>query len=220
MNPTSIDVEADCSVTSIIDTSSDDDESSNDDDDDSYLLPDFMPPARVIMNRPPREKSSFAIEARIFRELFGTNLRVVENVWFLLNDLEINPEGGLPKHLLWAFHFMKAYPLQAQGCAAVGGSDGAVDPKTYRKWVWAYIEAISDLELEVVSLLSHVFVLIINTLLTHLFPLPCSSATRSRQHRYVGVLSRRRLCRASSLSLSPPHSPSHPPSPLYIAGGL
>jgi hypothetical protein len=78
-----------------IDSSSDDDETSSndnddddddDDDDDSYLLPDFMPPARVIMNRPPREKSSFSIEARIFRELFGTNLRVVENVWFLLDD--------------------------------------------------------------------------------------------------------------------------------------
>jgi hypothetical protein len=155
MNPTTI-VEADSIV---IDSSSDDDESSSnddddndDDDDDSYLLPDFMPPTRVIMNRPPREKSSFAIAARIFRELFGTNLRVVDNVWFLLDDLEINPEGGLPKHLLWALHFMKAYPLQAQGCAAVGGSDGAVDPKTYRKWVWAYIEAISDLELDVVSL--------------------------------------------------------------------
>ena len=41
----------------------------------------------------------------------------------------------------------------------VGGSGGAVDLKTYQKWVWAYIEAISDLELEVVSLLSCVFVL-------------------------------------------------------------
>ena len=167
MNATTIDdVEADCSV-SIIDSSSD--ESSNDDN-DSYLLPDFMPAARVIMNRPPREKSSFAIEARIFRELFGTKLHVVENVWFLLDELELHPEGGLPKHLLWALHFMKAYPLQAQGCAAVGGSGGAVDPKTYRKWVWAYIEAISDLELEVVSLSFRVFLIKINTSLTHHLP--------------------------------------------------
>jgi hypothetical protein len=70
-------------------------------------------------------------EAHIFRELFGTKLRVVENVWFLLNELKLHPKGGLPKHLLWVLHFMKAYPLQAQGCAAVGGSGGAVDPKTY-----------------------------------------------------------------------------------------
>ena len=148
-----IDVDAN-EVMSIMDSS---DESSNESD-DSYLLPDFMSPARVIMNRPPREKYSLAIKALIFRELFGTKLEVVENVWFLLDELELHPKGGLPKHLLWAFHFMKAYPLEAQGCSAVGGSGGAVDPKTYRKWVWAYIEAISDLELEVVSLLSPVFV--------------------------------------------------------------
>ena len=90
---------------------------------------------------------------RIFRKLFGTRLLVVKNLWFRLNKLSLHPEGGLPKHLLWVLHFMKAYPLQAQGCAAVDGSGGAVNPKTYRKWVWAYIEAVSDLELEVVSLL-------------------------------------------------------------------
>jgi hypothetical protein len=143
-------------------------ESDESDDDDSYNLPDFMPPARVIMNRNRnrRNDSSEATEMRIFRELFGTRLLVVENLWFLLDELSLHPEGGLPKHLLWALHFMKAYPLQAQGCAAVGGSGGAVDPKTYRKWVWAYIEAVSDLELEVVSLLSCVIYCILDRGLT------------------------------------------------------
>jgi hypothetical protein len=107
-------------------------ESDKSDDDDSYNLPDFMPPARVIMNRNRnrRNDSSEATEMRIFHERFGTRLLVVENLWFLLDELSLHPEGGLPKHLLWALHFMKAYPLQAQGCAAVGGSGGAVDPKT------------------------------------------------------------------------------------------
>ena len=143
------------------------------DDDDSYNLPNFMPPARVIMNRNRnhRNDSSEATEMRIFRELFGTRLLVVENLWLLLDELSLHPEGGLPKHLLWALHFMKAYPLQAQGCAAVGRSGGAVDPKTYRKWVWAYIEAVSDLELEVVSLLSCVIYCILDRRLTlHLVP--------------------------------------------------
>jgi hypothetical protein len=99
---------------------------------------------------------------------FRTKLELVENVWFLLDELDIHPKGGLPKHhLLWALHFMKAYPLQAQGCAAVGGSDGTVDPKTYRKWV---CEAISDLELKKVSLLLRVFLIKINTSLTHHLP--------------------------------------------------
>ena len=107
-------------------------ESDESDDDDSYNLPDFMSPARVIMNRNRnrRNDSSKATEMRIFRELFGTRLLVVENLWFLLDEHSLHPEDGLPKHLLWAIHFMKAYPLQAQGCAAVGGSGGAVDPKT------------------------------------------------------------------------------------------
>jgi hypothetical protein len=148
-------------------------ESYESDDDDSYNLPNFMPPARVIMNRNRnhRNDSSEATEMRIFRELFGTRLLVVENLWFLLDELSLHPEGGLPKHLLWALHFMKAYPLQAQRCAAVGGSGGAVDPKTYRKWVWAYIEAVSDLKLEVVSLLSCVIYCILDRRLTlHLVP--------------------------------------------------
>jgi len=112
-------------------------ESDKSDDDNSYNLPDFMPPTRVIMNRNRirRNDLSEATEMRIFRELFGTRLLVVENLWFLLVKLSLHPEGGLPKHLFWVLHFMKAYTLQAQGCAAVGGSGGAVDPKTYQKWV-------------------------------------------------------------------------------------
>jgi hypothetical protein len=41
-------------------------------------------------------------------------------------------------------------PLRPE-CEVVGGSDGAIDPKTFRKWVWAFIFAISYLEEEVVS---------------------------------------------------------------------
>ncbi len=61
------------------------------------------------------------------------------------------PEGGRPKHLLWALHFMKVYPKQSPGCLAVGASTGAVDPKTHRKWVWAFIDAVANLVDTVVS---------------------------------------------------------------------
>jgi len=37
------------------------------------------------------------------------------------------------------------------GCLAVGASAGAVDLKTYRKWVWAFIDALADLVDVVVS---------------------------------------------------------------------
>lgn len=126
-----------------------------DDDDggESYVLPNFMPAARDIMRRFSRraEAAGAATEARAFRETFGTPLHVVERVWFLLDQEELQPPNGRPKHLLWALHFLKVYPLQSPGCAAVGASGGAVDPKTHRRWVWAYIEAISELIDEVVS---------------------------------------------------------------------
>ena len=47
---------------------------------------------------------------------------------------------------------MKVYPKTAPGCAAVGASGGAVNAKTHRKWVWAFIGAIADAIDAVVSI--------------------------------------------------------------------
>jgi hypothetical protein len=41
---------------------------------------------------------------------------------------------------------MKVYPKQSPGCLAVGTSAGAVDPKTDRKWVWVFIDAVANLD--------------------------------------------------------------------------
>ena len=46
---------------------------------------------------------------------------------------------------------MKVYPKQSPGFSAVGASAGAVDPKTHRKWVWAFIDAVPNLDDVVVS---------------------------------------------------------------------
>jgi hypothetical protein len=46
---------------------------------------------------------------------------------------------------------MKVYPKQSPGCSAVGASTGAVDPKTHRKWVWVFIDAVANLVDMVVS---------------------------------------------------------------------
>jgi len=46
---------------------------------------------------------------------------------------------------------MKFYPEQSPGCSAVGASAGAVDPKTHRKQVWVFIDAITNLVDVVVS---------------------------------------------------------------------
>ncbi len=86
-----------------------------------------------------------------FREFFGTSVLVVKTVWELLKRDSLLPEGDRPKHLLWALHFMKVYPKQSPGCLTVGASAGAVDPKTHRKWVWAFIDAVANLVDVVVS---------------------------------------------------------------------
>ena len=111
-----------------------------------------MPDAWDIMNKFPRRPDTAAsTKICAFHETFGTSLLVVSKVWSMLLEEDVLPEGGRPKHLLWALHFLKVYPLQAPGCAAVGASGGAVDPKTHRKWVWAFIDAIAELVDNVVS---------------------------------------------------------------------
>ncbi len=62
------------------------------------------------------------------------------------------PRGRPPKTSSLGSSFSQGLPLQAPGCAAVGASGGAVDPKTHRKWVWAFIDVIAELVDEVVSL--------------------------------------------------------------------
>ncbi len=70
---------------------------------------------------------------------------VVEKTRELLKRDSLLPEGGHPKHLLWALHFMKVYPKQSSGCLAIGVLANVVDPKTHCKWVWAFIDAIANL---------------------------------------------------------------------------
>jgi hypothetical protein len=97
--------------------------------------PDFEALARDIQNQALRRVGTVTTEARHFREFFGTSVLVVKKTWELLERDSLLPEGGRPKHLLWALHFMKVYPKQSPGCLTVGASAGAVDPKTHRKWV-------------------------------------------------------------------------------------
>ncbi len=91
-------------------------------------------------------------KAHAFCETFGTPLHNVERVWSLLNEEGLQPPNRSPKHSLWALHFMKCYPLQTLGCEAIGASSRVIDPRTHQKWVWVYIEAITNLVDIVVSI--------------------------------------------------------------------
>ena len=100
------------------------------------------------MNKFPHSDAAAPTKICSFCKIFGTRLPIVS---IMLWEEDLLPEGGSPKHLLWALHFLKVYPLQAPGCAAVGASGGAINPKTHQKWVWAFIEAVSELVDVVVS---------------------------------------------------------------------
>ncbi len=104
------------------------------------------------MNRVRRKVSTAAREDHRFCEHFGAPFTIIRMVWDMLVEGYLLPEKSEPKHLLWTLYFLKCYPKKGLGCAAVGGSKGAIDPKTMRKWVWLFIEHINELADKVVRL--------------------------------------------------------------------
>ncbi len=70
----------------------------------------------------------------------------------MLSKHDLVPPEGQIIHALWTLHFLKQYPKQDAGCPAVGRSRGAVDPKTFCKYVHPFIYAIASLEIYVVSI--------------------------------------------------------------------
>jgi hypothetical protein len=107
--------------------------------------------ANEVMNR--KSNNPFTFDRR-FREMFGCSAAVVAITW---NYIErVIGWTGLKgyrsrkiDHLLWALMFLKVYGKEATLSSLFGG----VDEKTYRKWVWLYVEAVSSLESFVVSTL-------------------------------------------------------------------
>ena len=131
----------------------------DDDKDDHGGAPDFEAAARDIQNRASKPVGAASSETRHFREFFGTSLLVVDKLWWLLVENDLLPKKSRPKHLLLTLYFLKVYPKQSPGCLVVGASSGAVDPKTFKKWVWMFIENIQELVDEVVSILFNLLVL-------------------------------------------------------------
>ncbi len=92
-------------------------------------------------------EDKFCLNQRsLIQEFFGVSVFAAILAWKLLVDNDFLPEDGTIEHMLWALYFLKVYPKQEPACAAVGGSNGAVDPKTFRKYIWPFVYAIADLE--------------------------------------------------------------------------
>ena len=118
---------------------------------------DFLLVGKDIQNKAGRPIGSAGTEDRHFREFFGAGPFVVAILWNMMAYQDFIPPLGEIKHLLWTLHFLKAYPRQATVCSTVGGSSGAIDPKTFRKYMWPFIHAVADLQPAVVSTTCSVF---------------------------------------------------------------
>jgi hypothetical protein len=66
-------------------------------------LPDFAEIARGIQNWAPCRAGSESTEARLFREFFGTGVRVVEILWELVVPNKLRPKAGRPEHRMLYF---------------------------------------------------------------------------------------------------------------------
>ena len=136
---------SDVSVDNDDDDTSDDDEDdgSGDDGSNGKETEDaaFHLAARKIMNRAGQRVGTAAMEDRCFRSFLGARFEIICMVWDMLGEGGLRPEKSEPKHLLWTLYLLKVYPREGPGCAAVGGSRDAIDPKTMRKWVWLLLSA-------------------------------------------------------------------------------
>ncbi len=83
------------------------------------------------------------MEEHRFHSFFGAQNEIVLKVWSMLGVGSLCPKNSKLKHLLWAFYFLKVYPREGTGCSTVGGSKGAINPKTIQKWVWLFLERIA-----------------------------------------------------------------------------
>ena len=65
-----------------------------------------------------------------------------------MEESSLIPNGGKLWYYLWALVFMVQYPKNKVALCSLLGSP---DPKTARKWIWPFIEALYELGFYVVS---------------------------------------------------------------------
>lgn len=108
---------------------------------------DVLIAGRDMMNRSTKKMGAIESEVCRFREMFGVVPKVALKGWQMLTESGLLPEGGKLEHWLWTLCFLKVYAKQGPMCVLCGGCD----PKTFKYWVWNFLEAFALLEPDVVS---------------------------------------------------------------------
>ena len=107
--------------------------------------------ARTIWRKFNGKNCTTDHENRMFRESFGCGPNVAFVVWHMMWKHAMIPDGSCILHFLWTLMFMKDY-----GKSIMMATIAGTCPKTFRKWVWRNILAISSLENIVVSNIAHI----------------------------------------------------------------
>ena len=84
---------------------------------------------------------SINTENRRFKSIFGILIDQVCLLWLTIqqNNNSLCQKAS-PKHLLWCLLFLKLYVTESVAAILCG-----CDEKTFRKWVWLFIEEIAKL---------------------------------------------------------------------------
>lgn len=101
---------------------------------------------RLLMEKDPFKHRAPREEGRNFRALFGCSPEVVLVLWLKLEGEDLLPEEGTMTHLLWTFMHCKQYSKWKTMNQTTG-----TDPKTLRKWIKVFLDAVELLESSVVS---------------------------------------------------------------------
>jgi hypothetical protein len=80
-----------------------------------------------------------------FHSLFGTSPILCTHLWGRLDPHVEMSMAARAKHLLWALLFLRHYGTETLNTTVTGA-----DEKTFRKWVWLFVFAISNLHAEVI----------------------------------------------------------------------
>lgn len=86
---------------------------------------------------------------RKFRSFYGIYPEVFSVLW---KKITTKPVGSEPKHLLWCMLFLKNYNTEHVNCAIT-----KVDEKTFRLWVWRFVELLADLDVVCLHCMLEVF---------------------------------------------------------------
>jgi hypothetical protein len=99
------------------------------------------------MEKDPFKQRAPKEEDRAFRALFGCAPSIVLVLWNLIVSNDFLPDGGTMKHLLWTLMYHKQY-----GKWPTMRKLTNKDPKTLRKWISNFGDAVEMLLPIVVSL--------------------------------------------------------------------